>query len=135
MKKLSAIVGLVASLAASGGAQATLLHNIQGDVRVNRGSGYVVVRGITRVNTGDTVMVDAHGKARLLYPDGCDEEVQAGSATTVNCSRRLGDLPLALGGGAAGAALAAAASAPQDAAAIRPASAHQSLTARTVRFV
>jgi hypothetical protein len=117
MKKLSAIVGLVASLAASGGAQATLLHNIQGDVRVNRGSGYVVVRGITRVSTGDTVMVDAHGKARLLYPDGCDEEVQAGSATTVNdtspCSRRLGDLPLALGGGAAGAALAAAASAPQ----------------------
>jgi hypothetical protein len=122
MKKLSAIVGLVASLAASGGAQATLLHNIQGDVRVNRGSGYVVVRGITRVSTGDTVMVDAHGKARLLYPDGCDEEVQAGSATTVN-DRGGWRRPCGCG------------KRPTDAAAIRPASAHQSLTARTVRFV
>ena len=121
MKKLPAIFGFMASLAASVGAQAALLQSIRGDVLVNRGGGYVAVHGTTEVNTGDMVRVDANGKARLVYPDGCKEEFQAGSVTTVSatspCSQRLGAVPLALGsmaivGGAAG-ALAATTTAPQ----------------------
>jgi hypothetical protein len=120
MKKLPAIFGLMASLAASVGAQAAILQSIRGDVRVNRGGGYLAVHGTTEVNTGDIVMVDAKGKARLVFPDGCKEEVPAGSVTTVSatspCSQRLA-VPLALGGmaivGGMAGALAATTSAPQ----------------------
>jgi hypothetical protein len=121
MTKLPAIVGLTASLAASVGAQAAILQSIRGDVLVNRGGGYAAVHGTTEVKTGDIVMVDANGKARLVFPDGCQEEVPAGSVTTVSatspCSQRLGAVPLALGGmaivGGMAGALAATTTAPQ----------------------
>jgi hypothetical protein len=43
--KLPVILGGVVSLAVSGVAQAAFLDNIHGGVRVNRGDGYVAVRG------------------------------------------------------------------------------------------
>lgn len=132
MKKLSTIVAAVASLAASGMAQAALLEGIHGGVRVNRGDGYVAVRGATQLKPGDLVMVDAKGEARLIYAKGCAVSVQAGSVAIVAaeppCTQWTAQWPgaaeglesegglsttgmvvggMALGAGAAGAAVAA----------------------------
>lgn len=81
--KLPVILGAMVSLAVSGVAQAAFLDSIHGGVRVNRGDGYVAVRGATELKPGDMVMVDAKGKARLVYPDNCGVSVKAGSVTVV----------------------------------------------------
>ncbi|MBI1867898.1 MAG: hypothetical protein HYS06_06340 [Methylocystis sp.] len=97
MKKLPAIFGAVASLAASGIVQAAVLEGVQGEVRVNRGDGYVATKGATELKPGDMVMVEAKGKARLVYPDGCDVGVKAGSVTVIGakspCSQWTAQFP------------------------------------------
>jgi hypothetical protein len=83
MRRLSVIMGAVASLAANGMADAALLEPVRGGVRVNHGDGYLAVHGVTDVNPGDQVMVDPKGQARLVYPDGCKVNVKAGSVAVV----------------------------------------------------
>lgn len=81
--KLPVILGGVVSLAVSGVAQAAFLDNIHGGVRVNRGDGYVAVRGATEAKAGDSIMAAAKGRARLIYSDGCAVDIQPGSVVVV----------------------------------------------------
>jgi hypothetical protein len=86
------IMGAVASLAASGVAGAAVLEPIRGAVRVNHGDGYLAVHGVTNVNPGDQIMVAPKGRARLVYPDGCEVGVKAGSVMVIgaksSCARQ-----------------------------------------------
>jgi hypothetical protein len=81
--KLPIILAATVSMALIGVAKAALLEDVHGGVRVNRGNGYIAVRGDTEVKPGNMVMVDAKGGAQLVYPDGCDVIVKAGSATVI----------------------------------------------------
>ena len=82
MKKF-VIGGVVAGMALSSVAQAAVLSVASGDVRVNRGNGYSVVRGSSDLQPGDLVMLDGQSKAKLTYADGCAVSVRAGSVTAV----------------------------------------------------
>lgn len=81
--KLATIFGVAASLTTSSVVQAAMLQDVQGGVKVSQGGGYVAVLGDAELKAGDMVMVDAKGKARLVYPDGCDMSVRSGAITVV----------------------------------------------------
>ncbi len=63
--------------------EAATLGAIQGNVLVNRGTGYETVRGATNLRPGDTVMVQAGGSAQIVYPDGCVVPVEVGAVVAV----------------------------------------------------
>lgn len=81
--KLPVILGAMVSLTVSGVAQAAFLDSIHGGVRINRGDGYVSVRGATEAKTGDSIMAAAKGRARLVYSDGCTADILPGSVVVV----------------------------------------------------
>ena len=81
--KLPVILGAMVSLTVSGVAQAAFLDSIHGGVWINRGNGYVAVRGATEAKTGDSIMAAAKGRARLVYSDGCAVDIQSGSVVVV----------------------------------------------------
>jgi hypothetical protein len=95
--KLAVVLGTTFIFAFGNVAEAALLQGVHGGVRVNRGDGYVVVRDATELKSGDMVMVDAKGKARLVYSDGCDVPVKARSVTIISakspCSQMAAQYP------------------------------------------
>jgi hypothetical protein len=111
--KLTVILEATVSLAVSSVAQAALLQGVQGGVWVNRGDGYVTVRGATELKPGDMIMANANGGARLVYQDGCIVDVQPGSVVAVGpespCA--TGAISMVVGGLAIAAAAAGAAAA------------------------
>jgi hypothetical protein len=64
-------------------ALAASLDAVQGEVLVNRGAGYQVVRGPTSLKPGDSVIVNPGSSAQITYADGCSVPVEMGSVKTV----------------------------------------------------
>jgi hypothetical protein len=73
-------------------AHATTLTVIQGDVLVNRGSGYERVLEQTEVNPGDTVVVGTTSAAEIAYGQGCVVPVPIGAVATVKSQPPCGPL-------------------------------------------
>ena len=74
---------ILATALASSTANAAVLQDVQGDVRVGRDKGFEQVQGSTEVLPGDRVKVGRKGSARLVYADGCNVPVEAGSLSRV----------------------------------------------------
>lgn len=87
-----AMIGLLLSQTAG----AATLDAIQGDVLVNRGSGYVAVADTVQVNPGDLIIANPGGGAILIYENGCQVPVEVGYVVSVK------DDPPCDGGTAAG---------------------------------
>ena len=64
-------------------AEAASLASIQGDVKINRGSGFHRVAGAVQVVPGTSVMVAPGGSADILYSDGCRIPVRPGAVQVV----------------------------------------------------
>lgn len=73
-------------------AAAATLTSEQGEVLVNRGSGYKAVTQPVDVAAGDQVMAKPKGRGRVVFPDGCSVKVAPGVVFTVAakspCERR-----------------------------------------------
>lgn len=82
-KRLVALLGASALVAASFTAEAATLDAIQGGVLVNRGAGYEVATGPTELKPGDLVIANPDGSAQVSYTDGCSVPVQAGTVVGV----------------------------------------------------
>jgi hypothetical protein len=89
------VVATTACIAAA--AQAATLEAVQGQVLVNRGSGYQFVVGTVDLAPGDMVLANAGATAQITYPDGCATRIEAGSVTTVGqrspCAAQGGEVP------------------------------------------
>ena len=64
-------------------ASAATLQPIDGDVRVNHGTGFTRVTEAADVGPGDQVMAGPGGKANLVYPDGTVVAIQDGAVYSV----------------------------------------------------
>ena len=76
MRLVSAIVAFVAATTIGGACFAATVTATQGQVMVNRGTGYQLLVGSTDVGPGATVVVNPGGSARVVYPDGCAVTVE-----------------------------------------------------------
>lgn len=74
---------LFATVFASSTANAAVLQDVQGDVRVGRDKGFEKVLGSTELLPGDKIKVGRKASARLVYPDGCNVPVEPGSLSRV----------------------------------------------------
>ncbi len=73
-----AVAYLAASLA-----QAATVEPAQGDLSLNEGQGFHKVTGRIDAKVGDSVMVGPGGAATVVYPDGCQVNVQPGAVVSV----------------------------------------------------
>ena len=74
---------VLATALATTTANAAILQDIQGDVRVGRDKGFVRVEGSTEVLPGDKIKVGRKAAANLVYADGCSVPVDANSLSRV----------------------------------------------------
>ena len=74
------------------GAVAATVTAEQGEVLVNRGTGFKPATQPMEVSAGDQVMVKPKGRGHVVYPDGCTVKVAPGAVFTVGdkspCERR-----------------------------------------------
>ena len=77
--------------------QAATLEAVQGQVLVNRGSGYQFEIGPAELEPGDMLIANAGASAHITYGDGCVVPIAVGSVTTVGerspCAAQSGDSP------------------------------------------
>lgn len=85
MRSLIAGLCFAAVLANSATAQTATatIEPVQGDLSLNQGQGFQRVDGRVQANVGDSVMVGPGGSANLVYPDGCQVNVQPGSVVNI----------------------------------------------------
>ncbi len=76
----SALVGLLLACSAT---KAATLTGIDGAVLVNHGGGFTSAHGTTPLSTGDTVIANPGGRAKVVYDDNCTVSVEPGSVVTV----------------------------------------------------
>jgi hypothetical protein len=83
--KLSCLLAAatMACLGATALPAAVMLEAVQGQVLVNRGSGYRFEVGSTELKPGDMVIANAGASAHVTYADGCVVPIEAGLVTTV----------------------------------------------------
>lgn len=81
MKNIFVAFGVLASLVACSAANAAMIENISGGVKVNRGEGFSPLSGSTDLAPGDRVMVGKGGSASLVYADGCRVSLMTGVTT------------------------------------------------------
>lgn len=62
---------------------AATVDQIAGSVQVNTGDGFKRITGPVTVAPGTSVMVEAGGRARILYSNNCFVSVQPGTVITV----------------------------------------------------
>jgi hypothetical protein len=81
----------VTVIAATSAAAATVTTE-QGEVLVNRGTGFKPATQPMEVSSGDQVMVKPKGRGHVVFPDGCTVKVAPGAVFTVGdkspCERR-----------------------------------------------
>ena len=79
------VIGGVSLLALCGASSAIAasVEVVQGQVSLNRGSGYVRIASAAQANAGDMVMASANGRARVAFGNGCVLEVEPGMVVTV----------------------------------------------------
>jgi hypothetical protein len=82
LAKLTSGLAVVAVFASS--ASAAMVTDIQGDVLINRGVGFVAVKEPVEVAPGDLVLVRADGSARLDFGPGCGIAVKPGQIVRVS---------------------------------------------------
>ena len=89
--------GATATCLGAAGLQAATLEAVQGQVLVNKGSGYQFVIGSAELRPGDMVIANAGASAHVTYADGCVVPIEAGSVTTVGprspCTAQGGGSP------------------------------------------
>ena len=74
----------VALLACSvGSVNAATIENISGVVMVNKGNGFKKVSTSQQVGTGDSVLAQSGGSARIVYANGCSITVEPGNVQPV----------------------------------------------------
>jgi len=83
MRFVSGLTAFVSAMALVGSAFAATVTATQGQVLINRGSGYESLVGSTEANPGDTVVANPGGAAQIMYDDGCAVAVQPGSVYSV----------------------------------------------------
>jgi hypothetical protein len=76
-------IGVSAALIFGSTAQAATLTADQGEIFVNRGSGYKVVREPVEVSAGDQVMAKPKSMGQVIFGDGCIMKVAPVSIFTV----------------------------------------------------
>jgi hypothetical protein len=54
-----------------------------GDLTINQGQGFKLIKGGMNANVGDSVMVGPGGAATVVYEDGCKVNVQPGAVATI----------------------------------------------------
>ena len=74
------------------GAHAATLEQVSGDVSVNRGSGYLPVKGSISLKPGDTLMAGPGASGQVVYDGSCRVPVEPGALHVVAakspCSRQ-----------------------------------------------
>jgi hypothetical protein len=83
MRIASRLVALGAALVFATSSFAATLSPGQGDVLLNRGTGYKPVKETMEVSAGDQIMVKPKGEAHLTYPDGCTVLLRQGAVCIV----------------------------------------------------
>ncbi len=81
----SLICGICSATIVAGGAlaQTATVEPVQGSVSFSRGQGFQRVDGRVQANVGDSVMVGPDGAANVIYPDGCQVNVQPGAVADI----------------------------------------------------
>lgn len=73
-------------------ASAATLENVSGGVSINRGAGYLPVKGATSLKPGDTIMASPGAHAEVFYDGSCRVAVEPGALYVVDakspCSRQ-----------------------------------------------
>lgn len=114
-----------AAVSCAAGPETAVLDQLQGEVLLSSGDGFVPVTEATGLAAGDRVAVGASGFARIAYSGGTMTEVRSGEvATVVDCPAgdggiapvdssiaAIGVTPIIVGGAVAAGAVAAVASA------------------------
>jgi len=77
------LIALGSALVFGTSALAATVTSEQGEVLVNRGSGYKPVTRPTQVTAGNQVMVRPKGRGRVVFPDGCTVNVSPGVVFTI----------------------------------------------------
>lgn len=95
------VVAALACAAASGAALAATVTTIEGNISINRGSGFKpVTGGGTGAASGDKVMAGKNSTGQIVYENGYVVEVKAGEVVTVQAQPPSQAGALALGGDA-----------------------------------
>lgn len=76
-------VALAAQCAFGASVHAAALDAIQGTVMVNSGTGFKPVGENYVVNPGDKILVSPGGSVRIVYSEGCWEDVEISGVKTV----------------------------------------------------
>ena len=64
-------------------ALAATVDSVQAPVSLNTGNGFRHIAGTTGAKVGDQVMAGPGGSAKIVYGDGCVEQVDPGTVVTV----------------------------------------------------
>ncbi len=64
-------------------AHAARLTEVDGNVLVNKGEGFLEVNGATAVSAGDRILVRGKGTAKIDYGDGCVKKISANQTAVV----------------------------------------------------
>ena len=76
-------VAVASLIVASSTAQATMVQPVSGQVMINQGQGYKTIKNPIELKTGDQVIVNPGGFAKVNYTDGCSIPVQPGAVATI----------------------------------------------------
>jgi hypothetical protein len=83
MRSLICGICAAAIFASSAIAQTATIEPVQGNVSLSQGQGFQRVDSRVPANVGDSVMVGPSGSANVVYPDGCQVNVQPGSVASI----------------------------------------------------
>ncbi len=83
MRFICASALLMLSLFLGPAVLAATVQPVEGDVLINRGSGYEPVSGPTQAKVGDSVMASPGGSARVVYDDQCSVAVKPGRVVAI----------------------------------------------------
>lgn len=83
MRVSTLMLAAVATLCLSVPSLAATVQSVQGQVSVNAGTGYQLVRSGAAASPGAIVMANPGGSAQIVYPDGCVVRVDPGAVVTV----------------------------------------------------
>ena len=96
-QRLLLVAATMTCLWATAPQAAVVLEAVQGQVLVNRGSGYRFEVGSTELKPGDMVIANAGASAHITYEDGCVVPIEAGAVMTVAarspCAAQSGGAP------------------------------------------
>lgn len=83
MRVSAAVLAFLFGISPISAAFAATVTSTGGQVLVNQGDGYRQVVGPTEVKPGDSIVVNPGGSGQIVYPDGCNVQIQPGTVTTI----------------------------------------------------